>query len=566
MFKNMFKNMFANFFIKKPMKYNFIATIVLKILLLISLCYQFWIYNEKIIKIFIFLAYSILVAFCYFNNEDLKSDLGDVEKQVQEMLNNENNKLNFNFLIYLFVYVGLYIFFQPILNNIENEFLKKFIDKILLYVTLWLFYSRALYSLFKIAPFLIYVSSFIIFLLLSVIGIESSFLNWTFLSLLFVTALPQLINENLILIVPQKIRKKIPKNKIKVNLMKIRLNLFIFLVFFYFCLNLSEKISKSNEFAYLINKYHYSHYSPLEFDFFSAFTFFCFILNLIFLTIAIILFVSFKDFIIYKAFTYLFKIDENKILNHKLNLKVPIKPLIISIFCFVVYIFSNYGIKYLMQNEYRGVYYKVDSNNCINYEKQLIFDKDKIIFENEEYIYDNTSLTFKKFNNITVGGINTSNNTIVLNTNLTNQYIFLKLNWVKNDKGEWNYLVDFNSKKATGWLQDSGKWYFFNQNGVMQKWWIKDNITWYFLNGSGAMQTGWLLVDGKWYFLDESGAMATGWVKVGDYWYYMNNSGAMQTGCQQVGGKWYFLNPSGELLTNITTPDGYKVNVNGEWV
>ena len=48
-----------------------------------------------------------------------------------------------------------------------------------------------------------------------------------------------------------------------------------------------------------------------------------------------------------------------------------------------------------MQNEYRGVYYKVDSNNCINYEKQLIFDKDKIIFENEEYIYDNVSLTFK---------------------------------------------------------------------------------------------------------------------------------------------------------------------------
>ena len=46
----------------------------------------------------------------------------------------------------------------------------------------------------------------------------------------------------------------------------------------------------------------------------------------------------------------------------------------------------------------------------------------------------------------------------------------------------------------------------------------------------------------------------------------MNNSGTMQTGWQQVGGKWYFLNPSGELLTNATTPDGYTVNANGEWV
>ena len=538
--------MLKNFFVKKPMMYNFIATIALKIILLISLYYQFRIYNEKIIMLFIIFSFYSLMTFCFFSIDDLKSDLGNSGEQVQKILNNEKPKLNLDFFVYPFVYVALYIFYQPILNNIENELLKNSIDKILLYVTLWLLFSRVLYSLFKIAPFLIYISSFIIFLLLSGIGIESSFLNWSFLSLLFVTALPQLINENLILIVPQKIRKKIPKNKIKVNLMKIRINLFIFLVFFYFCLNLSEKISKSNEFAYLINKYHYSHYSPLEFDFFSAFTFFRFILNVIFLIITIILFISFKDFIIYKAFTYLFKIDENKILNHKFNFKVPIKPLIIPIFCFVVYILSNYGIKNLMQNDYRGVYYKVDSNNFINYEKQLIFDKDKIIFENEEYIYDNASLTFKKFNNITVGEINTNNNTIVLNTNLTNQYIFLKLNWVKNDKGEWNYLVDFNSTKATGWLQDSGKWYFFNQNGVMQKWWIKDNITWYFLNGSCAMQTGWLQNNETWYFFEDSGAMKA------SQWF-------------EVDGEWYYVDGTGALSVN-TTVDGYTVNEKGEWI
>ena len=60
--------------------------------------------------------------------------------------------------------------------------------------------------------------------------------------------------------------------------------------------------------------------------------------------------------------------------------------------------------------------------------------------------------------------------------------------------------------------------------------------------------------------------MRTGWHKVGGDWYYFDGSGAMQTGWKQVGGKWYYLDKSGALLTNTTTPDGYTVNANGEWV
>ena len=34
----------------------------------------------------------------------------------------------------------------------------------------------------------------------------------------------------------------------------------------------------------------------------------------------------------------------------------------------------------------------------------------------------------------------------------------------------------------------------------------------------------------------------------------------------EVNGKWYYVDASGELLVNTTTPDGYHVNENGEWV
>ena len=41
-----------------------------------------------------------------------------------------------------------------------------------------------------------------------------------------------------------------------------------------------------------------------------------------------------------------------------------------------------------------------------------------------------------------------------------------------------------------------------------------------------------------------------------------------------IEGKWYYFapanmpdgRPEGSLYTNTTTPDGYKVDVNGEWI
>ena len=60
--------------------------------------------------------------------------------------------------------------------------------------------------------------------------------------------------------------------------------------------------------------------------------------------------------------------------------------------------------------------------------------------------------------------------------------------------------------------------------------------------------------------------MATGWVQDNGSWYYLDKSGAMKTGWFIVSGKWYYAYSSGALAINTTTPDGYRVNTNGEWV
>ena len=137
--------------------------------------------------------------------------------------------------------------------------------------------------------------------------------------------------------------------------------------------------------------------------------------------------------------------------------------------------------------------------------------------------------------------------------------------WSKKD-GHWLYQLEDGSHIVNEWKQINGTWYHFDNSGVMQTGWIKENGTWYYLNKSGAMQTGWVKENGTWYYLNDSGAMQTGWVKENGTWYYLNQSGSMETGWFTVSDKWYYANESGALAINTTTPDGYTVNVDGEWV
>ena len=125
----------------------------------------------------------------------------------------------------------------------------------------------------------------------------------------------------------------------------------------------------------------------------------------------------------------------------------------------------------------------------------------------------------------------------------TDSYNVVKDQWVQEETG-WKYYA--SNKAVSGWKQVDGKWFFFNAEGVMQKWWVKDGNTWYYLNGNGEMQTGWLQDGGKWYYLENSGAMKA------SQWF-------------EVGGKWYYVDGSGALAVN-TTVGGYTVNGNGEWV
>lgn len=126
------------------------------------------------------------------------------------------------------------------------------------------------------------------------------------------------------------------------------------------------------------------------------------------------------------------------------------------------------------------------------------------------------------------------------------------LNAIGNHKTK-NENTNSSQKNGVKHSQDFGSW--IRSNG---RWWFKHNDGSYTSNG-------WEKINRTWYRFDNSGWMQTGWVKDGS-WYYLQDSGAMKTGWMKVSGKWYYAYSSGALAINTTTPDGYRVNYNGEWV
>ena len=135
---------------------------------------------------------------------------------------------------------------------------------------------------------------------------------------------------------------------------------------------------------------------------------------------------------------------------------------------------------------------------------------------------------------------------------------YMRTGWV-SESGAWFYH-DASGAQASGWVKDGSSWYYLDPaTGRMVTGWLLDGLTWYYLTpGSGAMATGWLKDGGSWYYLDpSSGAMATGWLKDGASWYYLDpSSGAMATGWVKDGASWYYLDPSSGAMATGWLKDG----------
>ena len=198
--------------------------------------------------------------------------------------------------------------------------------------------------------------------------------------------------------------------------------------------------------------------------------------------------------------------------------------------------------------------------NLIGYFKIKFKSYEVIIPTNRDWSSSDTSVaTIDRDGNITAHKSGTTTITVTSDSKTYSTTVTVSDNASSNTSSAQDI-------KYGRWIRSGSRWWFKHNDGsYTTNDWEKIDGVWYRFDNSGWMQTGWVK-DGSWYYLDGSGAMKTGWLKDNGSWYYLQDSGAMKTGWMKVSGKWYYAYSSGELAINTTTPDGYRVNYNGEWV
>ena len=388
-------------FINKPMKWHYVVTILIHSIFLLF----YFISTHKIFDLLGILSFIFLIGFAYINYKEINTDLGTIKIQ---MLKNVQRKdieywctLGINFLTYIFIFI-LYVSIESCKQYFIFD-LKWLVSILLVY--------RLVFDLIKIAPFISFIYIVIPITVLSVIGINDSLLNWTFVSLILVTIVNHLLTNEIQYFLSKRERKiAFKKHSLKIRLFRIKCKILLFIPLLYFSLLFSEIISKSEIFLYLINRISHTNLEMGENSLLSFFNFYTIAIKLLFLTFSIVIWGEYSDSILKKIARLLVTKKNSNFHNitHKPNHSIWI--------FFILLLSTSIVVSQLLYNDmrsrYRGSYYLLvkdeEKNYKIDNNKKLSFQNQKIKIEGEEFFYDNASMTIKDKNKEKVGEINDS--------------------------------------------------------------------------------------------------------------------------------------------------------------
>ena len=309
-----------NLFIKRPMKWQYILSLVLEIPIFIwfirNIPQVLWQWGVMIGYIIISFIYYII------NRGDMKYYFISVSDQLNKEYTLKFWKYFFNSLLTSTKYIFMGIFFQIMLQSLFGELIIPGIGistySFPLLVVICLILSKILFDIARMPP--VYLLSYMTIPLFtfSLVGIEKSLLSWTFVSLILSSLVLQFLNEDIKLLQLNNNIDVLSNNterESKVRLTRLRYQILLFIPFLYLALIVSESVIYNDKFNYLYNLLFERHENIQSVSYFSDLNMIITVFKVLIVLFILIVFIEFKDIIIDKLSKFIII----KILKNEFN-------------------------------------------------------------------------------------------------------------------------------------------------------------------------------------------------------------------------------------------------------
>ena len=135
--------------------------------------------------------------------------------------------------------------------------------------------------------------------------------------------------------------------------------------------------------------------------------------------------------------------------------------------------------------------------------------------------------------------------------------------WIDTEEG-WSYYNDNGEALVNEFVEEGGKKYYMDEQGLMATGWVEAEGDWYYFDDAGIEQTGFVVVDGKKYCLAVDGKMRqSAWIDSDGKWFYATENGSLAIEWEKIDGAWYYFNPEG-VMRYDTEIEGKWLNPNGK--
>lgn len=251
-----------NLFIYKPMKWNYILTLIAEFPVLIYLSWNIYkAGNDHALKVFLailLLTHTVgSIVFMIENKNDLNQRLGNFIEQIYIEQSPISLEIFKKMLLFGAHYIVIIICFVEISDhfilNLPDFSLRYQANILFLAIPMILFIIRILYVIARISPIIIFVLIIVPVGLFSVIGIDNGILKWTFLVMVITNCIFPLFDTSIKYLLPKRFETYLDDEKIKRRLQRKKYWLLFYLPFLYLALQFSELFTSSDFFKNLIH-------------------------------------------------------------------------------------------------------------------------------------------------------------------------------------------------------------------------------------------------------------------------------------------------------------------------